>query len=772
MVNTTNSRISTLISSQVPSFIRADHPTFVSFLEAYYRYLEQDTKLVERTKNLRTYRDVDLTESQFSLKLYSELLKYIPENVLVDKAMILKNIKDFYRAKGSEKSTRFLMRIMFNKEIDFYYPKKDILRASDGKWFIQKSLRVNDTKINGVANNSIGGLEKYVGRQVTGSTSNTTALVERVDRFFEQQTQIDEIVLSNLDGDFTSGETVTADFFDGPDLRDIQSNTYSGILTSIQVESGGLGYVVGDPVIILSSTGSGACAAVASVTTGNLAAIIVNNGGAGYIVPAQVSFSGGGGSGAFGYVNQVNTNESVHPNTYNIGSSTISLEANTQIGNTQYSNLNHSNANTTIANAISYWSYSNTGPIVTVFLTDGGSGYTSKPTIAVAANTIVYALGILGRLTISNGGQNYQIGDTITFTNPFGAYGTGASANVINVDSSKSNAISAVRFVPVSGHFTGGEGYDPLKLPTANVVTSTGNGASIVVSSVLSSGANLTSNTSTIGTIQRIIINNRGIGYTPNTSIDLTGSGDGTALANATVVQGTFAYPGRWLNDDGHISSFNFIQDRHYYQDFSYVIKSTESIENYRKAIKDLVHPAGMKLFGEYLYLNQSTGSISSNTNNVIKSTIKVKPYVKTGNTINVSYASHGLSVNSVVALEFVSGGSTNVKNGVFSVASVTANYFTAKQKSNLVSIVITNAGRSYNANSYLVFSGDGTGANATFRVNSNGSIISVNVHNYGINYTSPPYITANGSNSIMASFTSTIRYANNTSGNVEVRIT
>lgn len=663
---TANNRISNLIGSQLPAFVTADHAQFVRFLEAYYEYLEQASKTVERLKNIRTYRDVDLTEDQFSTRLYSEFMKYIPDSVIVDKDFLLKHIRDFYRAKGTEKSTRFLMRILFNKEIDFYYPKKDVLRASDGKWFVQKALRITNTKIDSVPNTAITGLEKYVGNQIRGLTSNTTALIERVDRFYELGAQIDELVLSNINGDFTQGEIVVGSFVDGDSLRDIRSNTFSGGITTIQVVNPGTGYSVGDPVVILSSRGSGACASIASVTTGNITGLTIVSGGAGYRISDAITITGGT-LDANGSVTAVNLDESIHPNTYNIVTSTISLEANTQIGNTQYSNLNHCNANSTIANAVSYWVYGNTGPISAVILNGTGANFTGDPDVTVAANTQIYAMGILGRMEIVNGGQNYRRGDQIEFLNDFGCWGVGALGNVVNVDASQGNTITGVRFIRMTGHTIGGAGYNPLLLPRANVLSVTGNGANIVVRSILGSGADLETDTSTIGAIERIVVLSRGGDYEQGTTIDLSGSGDGEATANVSIVSGVFAYPGRYLNDDGHLSSYNFLEDRDYYQDYSYVVRSTESIHNYRKAIKDLTHPAGMKLFGEYLYINEDYDGTTCLLADSIKRTTKQRTY-QANSTFRTNLVLYNTQFDKTAAWVDAVGSSSNV-TGNYAVA-------------------------------------------------------------------------------------------------------
>ena len=51
---------------------------------------------------------------------------------------------------------------------------------------------------------------------------------------------------------------------------------------------------------------------------------------------------------------------------------------------------------------------------------------------------------------------------------------------------------------------------------------------------------------------------------------------------------------------DGRLSeSSKNIQDSFYYQDFSYVIKVGNSINIWRDAVKRILHPVGLALFGE-----------------------------------------------------------------------------------------------------------------------------------------------------------------------------
>ena len=160
-----NNKISNLVASQVPFFVRNDHENFVAFVEAYYEFLEQQTGVVNVSKNLLDQSDVDLTDI-FIEKFYDNFLPFIPKDTAVDKTLILKHIKDFYRARGTEKSIRFLMRILFDEDVEFYYPQKDVLKVSDGKWYQEKSVKITNVKVDGVANNQLGIETKFNNRRI------------------------------------------------------------------------------------------------------------------------------------------------------------------------------------------------------------------------------------------------------------------------------------------------------------------------------------------------------------------------------------------------------------------------------------------------------------------------------------------------------------------------------------------------------------------------------------------------------------------------------
>lgn len=611
---TSNNKISNLVDSQVPFFVRNDHRTFVKFIESYYEYLEQSGKTLDVMKNVENYNDIDYTTDPYEEELYKQYLKLIPKDAAVDKHLLLKHVKDFYRARGTEKSIRFLLNILFGNadETSFYYPKDDILKASDGKWFIEKSLRTRSFKIDGVANTDIAAIQNFATKRITGNTSSAQADVERVDVYYEQGVLIYELKITGQSKEFSDGETLFALFDENGVTKSITANLFSGVLISTEVISGGSGYEIGDEVVV-EGDGSGAEVIVQSVTSGNVTSLGVVYGGAGFRANNLLTFTGGGGSGANGFISVVDTSGNTHPNSYNVIYSTIALEANTAIGNTIYANLVAAlsdPANSAIANSVSAFLLANVGPIVTLSLSSAGSGYSSLPTVDAQANTRLRSLGVLGAMSIENGGVGYEANDKIHFTNVVGGYGVGALGNVAEVDAN--GTITRVEFIEVPGHLIGGGGYAQNKLPTATVVSANGaaTGANVVVKAILGDGESITPVTGSIGVIQSLRIVLGGTGYS-NATLNLTSIGDGTAQANATVVSGVFTYPGRWLNDDGHLSGYNFLEDRDYYQPFSYVVRTNQPFNEYRKPLKELVHPAGSKVFGEYL-IEDNTSSLNT----------------------------------------------------------------------------------------------------------------------------------------------------------------
>lgn len=142
-----NNYISAIVDAQLPDFVRADHPNFVLLLKKYYEYMEQSGKTLYENKRLYDYFDVDKTRSDLVTYFKSKIIPNFPEESELSTEKLIKSARDFYTKKGTPDSFKFLFRVLYGQEIDVYFPKEDILRASDGKWKLPQALRlaISDT---------------------------------------------------------------------------------------------------------------------------------------------------------------------------------------------------------------------------------------------------------------------------------------------------------------------------------------------------------------------------------------------------------------------------------------------------------------------------------------------------------------------------------------------------------------------------------------------------------------------------------------------------
>jgi len=211
--------ISIFVKSQFPDNFNVDGAQLVKFIEYYYEWLEQYENPVYVARKLQEYADVDFIPDKFFDFIRDEFMKNIPTQNVVDDRLLVKHIKDFYRAKGTEKSFRLLFRILFNDDIDFYYPGEDILRASDGRWVVERSVIVNSL---------VSDFTPFV--SVKGENSVATAKIDRVATYIQSSVEITEVYLTSIFGTFQQNEYLI-DTISGDKIAYVTSNgvtTYPG----------------------------------------------------------------------------------------------------------------------------------------------------------------------------------------------------------------------------------------------------------------------------------------------------------------------------------------------------------------------------------------------------------------------------------------------------------------------------------------------------------------------------------------------------------------
>ena len=198
-------------------------------------------KPLNATKTFKDLIDSDETTAGLLKSFKKELYPNVRDDASVDLKYFIKHLKEFYRSKGSEKSFQTLFRALYAQEsLDFYYPKTDLLKVSDGNWaqdtILQLDYDVSYFDFNGLT--------------ITGLTSGSTAFVSNVTTRKLGTITLIELVLTNESGVFTVGETFTATLVSGSTLSAI----ILGMLTDIEITDGGTGYDIGDTITIVSDT--------------------------------------------------------------------------------------------------------------------------------------------------------------------------------------------------------------------------------------------------------------------------------------------------------------------------------------------------------------------------------------------------------------------------------------------------------------------------------------------------------------------------------------
>ena len=230
--------ISPLIESQFPSFYQVEGQNFVAFVKAYYEWLDQGGS---ESRNILKYRSIDDTIDAFLDNFKNEFLNNLPEDTASNKKFLIKHIQDLYKSKGSSQSYKLLFNLFFDEDIEVYNPGSDILRVSDGIWTIPQYIECvkSDRAFS------------FIGKKITGASSGTTAFVENVIRRKIAERFLDIIYISNIMGNFETGEYIT-------DNNILSGSPYIvGSLNSINVTSGGANNKIGDLFNISSASGAG-----------------------------------------------------------------------------------------------------------------------------------------------------------------------------------------------------------------------------------------------------------------------------------------------------------------------------------------------------------------------------------------------------------------------------------------------------------------------------------------------------------------------------------
>ena len=442
-------RTSLKVAQQLPEFIRSsnDYQTFVAFIQAYYEWMEQSNigsgkeGVIRGSQNLLDYNDIDFinpgeTYNKFIDYYLNEFLPNFPKDALADKTKLVKIARELYTKKGTPASYQFLFRALYNSDAEIFLTREAVFKASDGKWYVSKSLRLatndeqwlstNNLRIFGQTSKSIATIERSI-----AVGSRTEVYISNIQRLFESGEDVVVVDNNNRTLYFLNSEIVPEGTVGATTLTAKILGTISSI--SITGNKRGQLYKVGDPVVFYgglnSPTGIGAEAYIDEVTSGSIRAIDVVDGSYGYRPDPNtfIRIVGGGGSGAIANVTTVDPEGEITvnfvPRDYlpnGIRSTRLGGASVLQIQVLDYT----ANATIITANAVS---------------TTGLS--TSDSILIVGANT---NLNLNGTYTVTVANSNYFFIDNTNGT-PSGTW-----QGIENTGFAVKGAVSAYAFLPAN----------------------------------------------------------------------------------------------------------------------------------------------------------------------------------------------------------------------------------------------------------------------------------------------------------------------------------
>ena len=592
----------------------------------------------------------------------------------VDTRKLVKNIKSLYRAKGTAKAHKAFFKLLFNEPSEVYRPTDDMLRVSGGNWATQNFIRCTQTTEQALNDTIelVGQTITQANNPADDDINKATAIVENITKFREGSVEIIEVEINSetTTGTFVTGQTITGTSNVNEEVT--VKLTTSSAVADTTITNDGSTLTVGDEATLTGGAGAGARVQVQDISGAGVTEVIVNAAGTGFEEGDTLTFSSGtaeakvsivnggfipeagsvdihveletgtitgGGSGdllletygdgtegkfldstSLEFDTEVRIeleNETGHMLTelggednaiaYILGQTSepntpINLEADDRIGLEGKTVI----ADSYVGSAIVQENSTGSGDITDVRMIASGSGYTSLPTATISGDRFIAleddtdtATDGHSNILFEDGGRvlsNIAFDGANATVIPFGdEIGRATSLNIvehgINYTSSPSFAFPHYAILKtVSGAVTEDETF------TSNVSGATG--------TVVDFTAPLLKYTATTSAlvVDDTVTFSGGSTAIVSKSDPLTGTG--TIATNITTA-------GKYVNQDGHISEGSKkIQDSLYYQDYSYVIKVSESINKWRDSLKRAVHPSGFYVTGEVNIATQLSGGI------------------------------------------------------------------------------------------------------------------------------------------------------------------
>lgn len=505
-------------------------------------------------------------------------------------------------------------------------PMANILyESANGGYFVNNDIiftyHANGTQMgrgivlsgaNGVSTNGelfVAVLSGNLQSNVIYSTSNTKFASVPLSGGYTDKTATGNVIaesltmtlhVQNINGTFIQNETIQS-----------SSNTANGTMVSL-VSSGALGdLTIKNRVGVFQNT---SIRGLSSGATANLISSSMRVG----VINATGSFLGdarapltavtSNTTATMSVLNQGTgatftfSNTLLYPETVILNTDYINGYLATELGATAYNfPANPSgNVSSTIFSCLTVVN-ATVGSISSIVSQTPGTGYTAPPMARIYEPWTFSQQKVKGqRLTFTGATSSFQANDIIT-QSATGARALVISANATTITASKISLFNS--FMPTTNS------------TTTIVATATGTTANVVsiddISPVIDPediaqeyiGYNAVLEAETLaatGSVTQLQIMASGWGYEPGETI--TATSNGVTITGQAVLINHGKGQGFYRTENGFLSDIKKIHDNDYYQVSSYDVRTAIAYEHYEDMLKSIMHIAGTKSFGTFVY--------------------------------------------------------------------------------------------------------------------------------------------------------------------------
>ena len=598
---------------------------------------------------------------KFKQSILNSIPETIAEGI--DQRNLIKNIKDLYEAKGTEDGHRLFFRILFDEESEFLYPRESMLKTSDGQWsddFVMRVVEIGTSNFNELIGQTITGQTSGATAIVSSLVkfkSGTTLVTElNLDQTTLNGTfTIGEIIKgisTELDLEISatlSGIVGKVTITDGPvGMSGMNMDRY-GI-------KGGQYYEVGDAVAIEKLGTIGVRGQVSRIGAGSIDEVYIANRGTHYNEGDVITFDNANtnGVGAAAKLAVVGGSLLLEPFTApdsvvqnctdvhdlivehagqidlqdaTITNKELQLEDGTgsiaqEDGTTDVLSLNgtvilvdepdseditYQNEGLILedgfkllreeTNEFNIGLEQDTDGVTKLLLENGDDIIIETATFGDAPGSSVNERGEITKVTILDDGNGYTSLPSISVTRSV-ADPSATNADLIAISKSGVGSVKDVTITNYGLEYTG----DPkvtfnkkliIANPTGNYTI--GDTLTSFTGSIINWNQNtrlLELETPVDDFVQGDVITS--VGGITGTVVQEEGAFGSAKLESVIRSDGAF------ITDRGKVSEDTMrVQDSFYYQDYSYVVRIGQSINQWRESIRNSVHPAGWNVFGE-----------------------------------------------------------------------------------------------------------------------------------------------------------------------------